>query len=451
MEKYLSQQQVKTILDSAPKGADQDKLIQGMVDRGYTLQGLNDQPKQPVNKNTSQPDQSGIVGKAKSFSGGVAEGLGAQLPLQAIDYLGRKVVNSVGTDQMKQNITNAKPLTEQFNDVTNQTENPISAGAGNVAGTVAGVSNIAVPLVKSIPFIANRIAETTVKKGVGAVGQIAQGASDAVKPFQEALSAINTKGIKTYSDLGTRISDAIPTYAKVVDDALSKDSTMKPLSSFVSKFKTSTGSDVSTNYVKNAMTDLKELYDKTGDIVKAKEIDDLLSLGDNLQLTNKTVNDISRQYGQEFGTKAFSKVTGEALTSVNAQKFETTRSGLKSVARTGLGGEEAKNADKVMSSLYDAQKLVDKNIEAVNKLKQKIQERGWVSKGVYGIIKTADTLTGGAIRGATDAVLSRGSGLKTLNALDLEKNLSKNLKLIEKAMKESTEAKFLQSLKMISK
>jgi hypothetical protein len=163
-------------------------------------------------------------------------------------------------------------------------------------------------------------------------------------------------------------------------------------------------------------------------------------------LTRKEVNDISRVYGQEFGSKAFGK-TGEPLTSTNAQAFETTRSGLKGVARQGLGGPEAQAIDGKLSALYDTRKLVDRNAEAVTKLQRRIQERGLVEKAGYYVAKYADVLTGGTIRGFVGGVLPRGAGYKTMNALDIEAALRDNLDVIEKALAEKTDEGFLAILK----
>ena len=42
MDKFLSQEEVKVILNNAPKGSNPDKIVEGLVSRGYTLQGLNE-------------------------------------------------------------------------------------------------------------------------------------------------------------------------------------------------------------------------------------------------------------------------------------------------------------------------------------------------------------------------------------------------------------------------
>lgn len=44
MEKKLSKDQVKAILEGAPKGTEPSKIIDGLVARGYTLEGFNEKP-----------------------------------------------------------------------------------------------------------------------------------------------------------------------------------------------------------------------------------------------------------------------------------------------------------------------------------------------------------------------------------------------------------------------
>ncbi len=80
--------------------------------------------------------------------------------------------------------------------------------------------------------------------------------------------------------------------------------------------------------------------------------------------------------------------------------------------------------------------MIDKNVEAVNKLKQKINERGLIEKAGYLLAKYGDILTGGSIRGFVGGILPRGAGYKVMNALDVEQALRKNLDIVEKALKE---------------
>lgn len=264
----------------------------------------------------------------------------------------------------------------------------------------------------------------------GAVGQVIQGKSTDIAKAQKAIQSVDTKGVKTYKDLAGKLEDKKKELINIVDSELSKDTTIYPLEQLATKATTKSGKEVATNYVEKSLKDLKEFYEVTGDNVKASEIDDLITKG---SFTRKEVNDIARTYGEEFGSKAFSK-TGDPLTSVNAQAFENTRKGLKSVARQGIGGKEAQLADESLSAIYNTEKLVKRNIEAVQKLQQRINERGLLEKAGHIVAKYGDILTGGTIRGLVGGLLPRGAGYKVLNALDLEEQLSRNLDVINRAI-----------------
>lgn len=238
--------------------------------------------------------------------------------------------------------------------------------------------------------------------------------------------------------------------SKVVDSDLAQDTTRYSLDSLKTIKKTKAGQDVAVDFVTDALTQLDELYTTIGDAVKATDIRDLLNQAKQFGLTRQEVNDIARIYGQEFGQKAFSK-TGDALTSVNAQRFENVRKGLKDVARQGIGGDTAKAADKTMSQLYNTQRLIQKNIEAVNKLRQKIQDRGLLEKLGHTATKSLDMLSGGTIRGLVGGLLPRGAGYKVMNALDLEERLIKNLDIIQKATQGKTVKEIESLLKEIMK
>lgn len=268
----------------------------------------------------------------------------------------------------------------------------------------------------------------------GAVGEVLQGKTKDVSKGLEAFKAIDTKGVKTFKELQTRVDDSIGTLSRQVDDVLAQDPTKTLLDDLATQMPTKAGGTVATNYVDTSLNHLKELYAKTGDVAKAADIDDLINTAKTQGLTKLEINDISRLYNQEFGSKAFSRATGEPLTSVNAQMYETVRSGLKDKARAGMGGSEAQAIDRTISSLYNTRDLVAKNVEAVARLQQKIAGMGPLEKIGHAVTKYADILSGGSIRGLVGGMLPRGAGYKVMNALDLEERLRKNLDIINNAL-----------------
>lgn len=465
MDKIVSKSQMQTILDNRPKGVPMDDVIKAYTSNGYKVEGINYTPEPSLGqkaKDVAIGFAKGVgrtaldvgqnlqtIGQGAMLAGGISPESVSKTGFQSLD------VSSPTGQALEQKLTPTNDM-QKYGGYAELGAEVLAGGGATLAknATVSGA--------KLLAKGAKPVVEVT-KKGINlakeginptisaekAIGQVAQGKTGTENVVAKGLGSIDTTGVKTYKDLNIKLEEAIPNLSQQVDQELLKDPVARNIAEYTTKLKTASGDPVEVNYVQNALKDLKELYDSTGDAVKSKEIKNLLNYGDNLQLDRKTVNDISRKYGEEFSTKAFSKVTGEPLTSVNAQKFENTRKGLKDVARQGLGGKEAQALDDKLSSIYNTQKLIAKQEEAVNKLKNKIEERGWLSKATYTAIKTLDTLSGGVIRGATDAVLSRGQGLKTLNALDLEKNLEKNLNIIRKASEAKTEAEAQNILKSL--
>lgn len=337
----------------------------------------------------------------------------------------------------------------------------------NIAGLLGGeqpLQDVAEKGVNTVGTDVSKVPDafSTVKKAViggaqdskEAVGQVTQAATKDVPSVTRALTSkdaagnpiLDTHGVSTYGDLSSRVKDTIPVLARQVDSELAKDTTLYKPEDLAIETTTNGGKTVTTDHITKALTDLHELYTKTGDTTSAENINEILDKANSDGLSKKDVNDIARVYGQEFGTKAFSKITGDPLTSVNAQSFENTRSGLKDTARQGMSST-AKQLDSHMSDLYNLKGYTDKMTEAVNKLQNRISNRGLGEKiGHYGA-KIADTLTGGTLRGVVSGILPRGVGYKTLNALDLEEALKGNLKMIEKANNQGTDAGFINAVR----
>lgn len=283
-----------------------------------------------------------------------------------------------------------------------------------------------------------------------ALGQILQGKTKDLKAGQKALSVIETKGVKTFEELSQKLDDSISELSGHVDKELSKDTSIIKLNQLVSEAKTDSGKIVKTNFVKNALGHLQEMYSQIGDNVGAANIKELVQKATKAGLTRKEVNDISREYGQKFGKKAFGK-TGEALTSVNAQMFENTRKGLKLAAREGLGGEPAKNLDALIHDQIHTKDLIDKNVEAVNRLRQKAEKMGVGRKVVRGLIKTIDTITIGATRAIRESFIQSNVGRKTMNSLDVEDMLNGNLRIMKQMNKSQSLGKIEQGIRNLNR
>ena len=367
----------------------------------------------------------------------------------------QSLVNSYGLlpEDRKQDLRTSGEFLEAMLDIVGlKGATMLKQPVKQIAGAGIDVTKKGTKIAKeAVEFIADKAPDAKnlikpKKKVVDVVGEVLQGKTRDVKQGVKTLSNLDTTNVKTYKDLGDSIQTRIGSLSRGVDDVLSQDKTLTKLAKLTSEAKSTSGKVIKTNYVERALTDFAELYTKIGDGVKAQDITDIVSKAKKTGLTKLEVNNLAREYGQEFGSKAFSKL-GEPLTSVNAKLFENTRKGLKDIARKGIGSTEAKEIDSVISSMFSTQKLVKKNIEAVNKLQQKISDRGLLEKLGYTVSKTADIATGGTIRGVVGGILPRGVGNKVFNALDLEKRLKENLKIINKALTGKTDDEIVSVLK----
>lgn len=92
MEKYLTKEQVKVILQNAPQGIDGGQVVDGLVARGYKLEGFNDQPEAPKTMTGSEKAPFQATGE-ESIIGGTAKAVG-NAPRSLLE-LGKNVTSAV--------------------------------------------------------------------------------------------------------------------------------------------------------------------------------------------------------------------------------------------------------------------------------------------------------------------------------------------------------------------
>jgi hypothetical protein len=302
-----------------------------------------------------------------------------------------------------------------------------------------GITDKAVPKTETKP-----ITEKIIKTDNEIVGKILQGKSTDVAKGARALQTVDTANIKTYSDLSNIFKSKIENLAKTVDERFT-DETPQPLAELTIKTNVG-GKIVSANYTDMALKALKEVYDKTNDPVNAERINQIIEKANKTGLTAKEVNYIAREFGSEFKGKAFSK-TGDPLTSVNAQGAENIRSGVKNTARQLMPDAGTRAIDAQITDLYSVKRLSDKMVESVNKLEQRVQKRNLGQKigRVLGI--AFDVASGGIAKGFMKKILLESNvGLKTMNAIDIQNALSKNLRIIDKLNSAKTDFEFVYQL-----
>jgi hypothetical protein len=233
------------------------------------------------------------------------------------------------------------------------------------------------------------------------------------------LTQIDPSNIKTYQDLETSLGDKITQVAQLQDKALGTRPEAINLQDLTVK---------GHNFVNDALDQLQQYYEKTNNIDGQNQIAELKNKAQTQGLTIKEVNDLARQHGQDLNAY---NANGELASGLNKQAAENTRQGLKTTVRQYMGDQALQGSDSQLSDLINTRSLVNQVAEKANALGQKIQQRGLLAKIGYYSGKAVDMLSGGTLKNFVNYFIPRGEGLKTLNALDLEKGLQKNLQLLQ--------------------
>lgn len=290
----------------------------------------------------------------------------------------------------------------------------IKASAGNISDNAINLAQ------KAYSDFKSKLKANDVKKVNDAVGQITQGKSGDIPRTIKALSSIDTTDIKTYRQGVDALDTRIKTLAEKQDEVLSTNKEQIKLNDWKSKS--------GHNFVNDALIQLKDFYKKTNNPAEEARINTLIQKAENQGLTFQEVNSLAREHGDRIN--AFN-ANGEAASGLTKQAAENTRSGVKDIVRQKFGNDNVyKASDRAMSDLIRTKDLFEKQSEEVNKLGQKIQKRSWGEKAGRLLGHVINMVGLNSPKGLFEYFLSRGTGLKTLNALDLESQLPKNLKII---------------------
>lgn len=280
------------------------------------------------------------------------------------------------------------------------------------------------------------------------VGEITQAKTpEQLRKAKEGLSRIDTSDVRTYQDLSKRADEKVGELSVYLDDILDDSGIVVKLDDLQSTTKIG-DEEVTSNFVEVALDQLEDLYTKTNDPNAAAQIRQLRQRMATEGVPLKEVNQLARTYGSEYSQKAFSKA-GEPLTSVTAQGVENVRTGVKGTARNLFDDDTYKALDDEISSIIKVRDEAQKMTQKVQQLQNKIKERGWGERIGRGLFQLVDMLSLGSFGGFTRAILPRGQGLKVMNALDLEKNLKKNLKELDELLQIQNEPAFQKKLQQM--
>ncbi len=267
----------------------------------------------------------------------------------------------------------------------------------------------------------------------GLVGQVAQGKTGDIPSFTEGLKNIDTSNVKTYQDLNNVSAKSISDEAKLQDSTLSKDAGLHKLADLEQTTGTGT-SAVKTNYVQDALTQLKEFYTKTSDAQGLVKVNQWLEKATGDGLSVKDMNDIARTHGSDLNAY---NANGELATGLTKQAAENTRIGLKDTIKSSISDPAIRDqfsaSDSKMSDSYTVKDLSQKMAEKVNTLTQRLQKPNILQK-IGSLFGKATRITGVGDFAQKLLGIDKVPGATTLNPVELEAKLSKNLARIEKAL-----------------
>lgn len=467
----ITQSQLQGIFKKAESGGkklDRAQVVQELVNRGHTVEGLNTPPKQKEHGFFSTLS-SYLQAPSEAFTGAALKGI-SNIPGMEFAARDKSVANlsenlSKSADVARIGIPLAAgvatgglslPVSAAISGVAGGGSSLIASGLEKAAGedqTLAGAAGEAVftggvdagldaatrglfSLAK--PLLKAKGAKELTKELSQTVGKVVQSknADDIARGVGAMRSLGDSSQIKTFEDLAATTATKLKALRAAQDDVLNAVPQKYTLDQLGTTVKVGEKS-ATDNFVKEALDGLEELYLKTGNtegVLKTQTMKELAA--DKMRgLTPKQINDLAREYGRGF--KAFSDATGQPLTSVNAKKYETVRKGLKNVSRGLMPNDAAKVIDEEMSNLITVQDLADDMAEAVQQLSNKIEERNLFQKVVASVGGGLDMVLGRAPSTFISSALIRGNvGMKQLNSLQIQKSLPKNLATIQALLRQ---------------
>ena len=184
------------------------------------------------------------------------------------------------------------------------------------------------------------------------------------------------------------------------------------------------------NYVKEGIELLKGHYDEIWDNQMVLE---LQALASKKVLTWKDINRLAKIIPSDQALNPF-KTTGMPKTWVLAQRVENLRKWLKTTLRQldPQNTEILTQLDSRMSKLIGLRNQMQQNMVWLQKLKNKIVPRTVWEKVGRVLSNVLNTLTMWTRQGFVTGSLRGNVGNKILNYIDVEKQMAKNLKLLNK-------------------
>ena len=384
MEKTLNRDQVKAILDNAPKGADKGLIVEGLAKQGYKIEGFNDAPKvvepTPLAKPGYRADTS-KMSTIEKVANTVNEVTGiGDLAAKGTQQLAQYVASKYPNDPILQKLADTG---NQFAPSAEQTKAAGLKAASTGLALASGGSSIPATIALGAGAGYTQDVASNIEAGKQGVERYTPGISTAIgvaapliAPVADVLKALPkavSEGFSKVPDLPTGIAEKAMNFisadpqAKVV--TILKRSTPDEVASVVeSARKASISGEAPTPFeiTGNKLADTaKVLQTKLNEIGKAKS-DIILPLREGLG-----------------AFKAETKPFIDKLTSLK-NSFSEIDASSRNIVQAAI------NDAKTVATKMDADKLIDKLQDALysGNQNQTIVQGSAVDKQLRGILKT---------------------------------------------------------------
>ncbi|MEI6529693.1 MAG: hypothetical protein WCN88_04875 [Candidatus Falkowbacteria bacterium] len=400
----LSKQQVAEIIQKAPSGTKPADIVNGLVSRGYKLEGYNDS----IAKMTEIPQSE----DQKLFES--SKKLGAENPNFSHRLTPQgQLISKVGDKYRTLDVT----------------------GATLGSGVVSEAQKLIKPLAEKALISATEKASS---KANQIVNQIVRGTKGLkIEDAKTALLSI-PKNVVKGKDATIKLATELGSKSKSLTSALTKELSKDPNLykgndlKVVEKIGDKT---IKTDYVNQAIKHLKEYYTKT---IEPKGLETIKQLENKVKtqgLNQVEINNLAKEYGSKL-TKDFFAKSGDLLKGANAKASESIRSGLKETSRSiykmwNQTDAPLKVLDKANSQVINTQKAINKIADAARIAESKVRQAGVGGKLKELGVSAVDLATGGILKGIIKKAMT-GTTEKAVSVLELNKKLPTLLKDLTK-------------------
>lgn len=264
----------------------------------------------------------------------------------------------------------------------------------------------------------------------------------------DALKNIKVKDLSSYTDLHKTLNASIDFHSRAQDDFLRfldwdhQTMSMKriPLSQFDETHNLALSGTQTVNHVKSALSNLHDFYSKTKDVDGISKIESLMASAQDQGLTRLEVNDIARMYGREFDS--FYK-SGSPIESVEGILNKNTRIGVKDAVKRHMTEPQKaafKQRDSLISNMMTTRRLAQKGMDGVNNLLGSAKVLPPTSPLGKLASKIATTIHDNIILHVKELIGNKR--ITTVNWLERQERMQKDLKIISRAQDYMERSKF---------